>query len=216
MDSDYQGDFFSEQKGAVKPKKTGFLGKYSERRALPHIRIPVEYTVIYAIGILVLIILAYAVGVEQGKRSLPAKKVAASAEQRKRDTDKVLSEVRVMKRVAEDKPEKEPQQQAKDAEKSDRTEEVAVTETVKPIVEKDVKPLPPGPEYVVQLASFRDENNARSAVNQLTVKGIKAAYSRKGDWYQVFAGGYATNAEAQRVKIKLSDDYSDSYIRKIK
>ena len=117
MDSKFQGDFFKEETGRVKPKKMGFLAKYSERRALPQIRIPIEYTVLYAIGILVLIILAYAVGIERGKKFSSAKDIAHSVEERKRETDDVISEVRAIKRRAEEEAAKKDSGTIKEIEK---------------------------------------------------------------------------------------------------
>ena len=68
MDNDYQNDFFAEQVSIKKARKPHqIMQRYSQRRLLSHIRVPVEYIVIIAIITLVLIIIAYAIGVERGK-----------------------------------------------------------------------------------------------------------------------------------------------------
>ena len=217
MDSKFQGDFFKEETGRVKPKKMGFLAKYSERRALRQIRIPIEYTVLYAIGILVLIILAYAVGVERGKKFSSAKDIAHSMEERKRETDDVISEVRAIKRRAEEEAaKKEAEEVVSQDVQVDPEKKIYMEKTGAAIKETVAVPALDGPEYIVQLASFKNEEHAKEAVSKLDDEGVRAGYTRKGDWYQVYVGGYGTNAEAQRIKIKLSEQYGDSFIRKIK
>jgi len=54
--------------------------------------------------------------------------------------------------------------------------------------------------YTVQLASFRNRDNAIDEVRKLKKRGVKADYTYKGGWFQVFAYGYATKQEALKAK----------------
>ena len=68
MDNKFQHDFFGDHNREGDPRKLGFLSKYSKHRLLPHLRVPIEYVVVAGIVMLVLVIIAYAIGVERGKR----------------------------------------------------------------------------------------------------------------------------------------------------
>lgn len=63
----YKNDFFDGQLPEQNGKKPAFLDKYGEQRYLPQVRVPIEYTAVIAIVMLVAIIVAYAIGVERGK-----------------------------------------------------------------------------------------------------------------------------------------------------
>jgi len=59
--------FHSHQFEKKKPGKFPVLDKYKEHRFLPHVKISVENLVIISIGILIAVIVAFAIGVERGK-----------------------------------------------------------------------------------------------------------------------------------------------------
>ena len=70
--------------------------------------------------------------------------------------------------------------------------------------------------YVVQLASFKNEDSANREVRKLNRRGVEASVARKGEWYQVFATGYDTIDEATKAKRDLGEYYVDCYIRRVK
>lgn len=65
--SGFKDDFFDGQPPDQKGKRAPFLDKYGEQRYLPQVKVPIEYTAIIAIVMLIAIIVAYAIGVERGK-----------------------------------------------------------------------------------------------------------------------------------------------------
>ena len=69
MEKNFRHDFFDDKISERKSRKPAFLSKYSKHRLLPHLKIPMEHVIIIAIGILILLSIVYAIGVERGKRS---------------------------------------------------------------------------------------------------------------------------------------------------
>ena len=59
VDNNYQQDFFGSDHRQKKGKRPGLLNGYSKQRFLPYMKIPIEYTVMIAIGVLVLMIIIY-------------------------------------------------------------------------------------------------------------------------------------------------------------
>lgn len=200
MTDNFQSDFFEDRFYGKKGKKPHLLERYSKQRFLPYIKIPIEYTVISAIALLVLVIISYAVGVERGKsfsgvRPVEVQEITPFAdEQTTRET------------ADEDLPEEMP---------SPEIAEKPAEEKVKEEAEKEVT-VSAEAGYVVQLASFRNERSARDEVNKLKRKGVEARMEKRGEWYQVYAAGYRTIQEAKRAKVELAADYKDCYIRQLK
>ena len=206
-DNNYQNDLFGDDLEGRRISRPSILNRYYKQRVLPQVRVPVEYTVIVAIGVLVLIVIAYAVGVERGKRISAGAAGRASVEEiiaaEKKlespvifagdeepvlfggDAIEALDEEDIMNEGGEGGPES-----------SGEDEDVSV--------------------YVIQLASFKNEDSARREVEKLNARGVKARVARKGEWYQVFATGYDTIDEAARAKRDLSEKYVDCYIRRVK
>ncbi|MFH1552096.1 MAG: SPOR domain-containing protein [Candidatus Omnitrophota bacterium] len=211
-DANFQNDFFGEQFHAKKGRKSRLLSRYSQQRFLPHIRIPVEHTVILAIGVLILIIISYAVGVERGKRMPPAKLVIA------RETASVALEEKEVAKAPQPAPDKdmpELRQQFKAEPEADRLgSDIDVAGEQAQIEIKTDTSVSAGTVYIVQLASFKDRYSANKEINKLKEKGVEAHFTKKGQWYQVYATGYRTIDEAKKAREKLITDYEDCYIRK--
>ena len=75
-----------------------------------------------------------------------------------------------------------------------------------------------GPEagrYVVQVASFADREAAETARTRLAGKGFRASVVTKGRYYVLFAGGFATYAQATESANRLRGAYRDCFIRKL-
>jgi hypothetical protein len=68
MDNKFQHDFFGDLQREREARKKRFLSRYSKHRFLPHLRVPTEHVVVTVIAVLVLVIVAYALGIERGKR----------------------------------------------------------------------------------------------------------------------------------------------------
>ena len=216
-DNNFQQDLFSGSFREKKDRRPGLFDGYSKQRFLPYVKIPIEYTVIIAIGMLVLMIISYAVGVERGKRvsKIPAA-VATKTVIKEPGTSEAFSS----------KTASMPQE-----------EKVSLVETEDLVEEVDVKDIDPyegsrddyvgaPPEepleeikesvYTVQLASFKSADSAKGEIDKLKRQGIQAEMSKPGDWYQVYASGYQTIEEARSAQKKLREYYQDCYIRKVK
>lgn len=200
-DNSYQNDLFGEDSYEKKARKTSFFNKYAPQRFLPHIKIPIEYTIIVLILVLILVIVAYAVGVEAGKRSLDPSLVE----------EKVLYEVK-LEQLKKDMDAREVQREAEEP----IIEEQAplVREIPLEISEEEINTSQDG-GYVIQLASFKKELSAREELNKLRDKGVSAFISESGDWYMVRAGSYPTIEKAREVRELLEEYYTDCYIRKV-
>jgi hypothetical protein len=207
----FQDDFFGNQVSGKAGGRPRILSKYSKQRFLPHVRVPIEYTIIGAIGVLVLVIIAYAVGVEKGKRvsgetfaSSPGRIQAAA------ETDEEL-DMSFSGTVEEEWP------------VPAETEEADLRESAEDSAGRDVEtaageeeaPGSGAAPYIIQLASFKNRSSAEREIKELEQKGYEARSSKKGLWYQVYASGYRTIDEAKRAQRRLSEDYQDCYIRKV-
>ena len=205
----FQEDFFDEQLPEQKGRKPPFFGKYSDQRYFPQLSIPIEYAAVVAIGVLIAIIVAYAIGVERGKNMaidpaarllgrsliddetkplLDVEMVEKQAEQLMKEAEKIEADVAV------------PEQQTKDTQGAATALEARSTD---------------GTVYMLQLASTKNETYANEEARKLKGKGYAAVVSRKGDWFKIYIP-YSTMEEADKAKKKLVADYKDCLIVKSK
>jgi len=96
-------------------------------------------------------------------------------------------------------------------EKEGAAERKAAKEETKREEERAPEVKPPAAElYFVQVASFRQEANAKSLMRRLKEKGYKVRIVQvtlgKGKWWRVKVGGFAERGEAERVKGALEKE----------
>lgn len=96
-------------------------------------------------------------------------------------------------------------------EKEGAAERKAAKEEAKREEERAPEVKPPAAElYFVQVASFRQEANAKSLMRRLKEKGYKVRIVQvtlgKGKWWRVKVGGFAERGEAERVKGALEKE----------
>ena len=96
-------------------------------------------------------------------------------------------------------------------EKEGAAERKAAKEETKREEERAPEVKPPAAElYFVQVASFRQEANAKSLMRRLKEKGYKVRIVQvtlgKGKWWRVKVGGFAERGEAERVKGALKKE----------
>lgn len=190
-DDSFQNDFFGNQVREKKSRKSRLLDEYSKQRFLPHIRIPVEFIVIIAIGTLVLLIISYAVGIERGKRLSDIKY----------EKEQVEELVPIERRVVDKEV------------RGSMTKSSGILETIEN--PKDISPSRKS-GYIIQLASFKNEGSARAEIKKLKKKGVKGRLTKSGEWYLVYATGYRKISDAKKARQELIADYEDCYIRKVK
>ena len=169
-----------------------------------------------AIGMMVLIIVSYATGVEKGKRSsmTDLKKIpgeTALVAEGEGVTDSLFQPDDAVE-YPENLGEKEPDTgKAEDEEEETEVREKEEEESkIRKKASTDVDA-----RYDIQLASFKKETLARLEVTKLKRKGFDAALAKSGRWYQVYATGYKTIDEAKKAREELAGDYKDCYIRRV-
>lgn len=214
VDSGFHNDLFDGQFSDRKRKKPELLARISQQRVLPQVKVPVEYTVIMAIGVLVLVIVAYAVGVERGKRMVAVvPHVQAEVfevyedggvEENNDVTYPVIKEEDIV--VERDVTEVFESKGDDAADVVGRSEEAEVSEGMSS----------EGPEYQILLASVRSEEDAIREKDKLTEKGFDPDFVKIGEWYQVYAAGYRTRKAAEEAKKKLADEYSTCFIKRVR
>ncbi|MBU0682824.1 MAG: SPOR domain-containing protein [Candidatus Omnitrophota bacterium] len=224
-DKDFQKDFFEEGVSYLTTvKKPRRIKRYSEKRLLAYIRIPVEYIVILSIGVLVLLIISYAVGVKSGETRMNAKFVVSEMpvigqnEVLKEDLGAVQlldSEPLVQKEpvkleepVTEDVP-------GKIEENFDNTDNALILGEEIVTTSEKASSTRDGSVYIIQLASFKNEKSAQKEIHALEQMNLNVEVVKKGEWYQVSAVGYETIKEAKDAKEKLTETYTDCYIKRI-
>ena len=236
-DNMYQNDFFGAEHEERKRLKMGALSDYAKQRYLPYLKIPIEYTVIIAIGIMVFVIVAYAVGVKVGRSGRDAQtrtetgSVPVKIEYAEMSSDDPAVEATAKPGVVgtsagtgaysyevpgADVSGFDPYEGARNdyvgAPPGEGIPEVEET----PVPTEKPAPTVPDSVYVVQLAAFSDEAKASEAAKVLGGKGVEAHVSHKGSWYQVYASGYNTIETARKARTKFQEMYPDCYIRKVK
>lgn len=205
----FQDDFFDEQLPEQKGRKPPFFGKYSDQRYLPQISVPVEYAAVIAIGVLIAVIVAYAIGVERGKKISrdPGDGLLNRADIEEETTP--LLDVEMVEKQAE--------QLMKEAEKTET--DMAVpgipANDAAAMVPVAAAPIKDRTIYMLQLASTKNELYANEEVKKLKGKGYEASVSRKGDWFKIYVP-CDTMEEADKAKKKLAPDYKDCLIVKSK
>jgi len=216
-DENFQTDLFGSGSRTKKEKKVWNLPGYAEQRVLPFIRIPIEYTVIFGIVVLVLIVVSYAVGVERGKGMAQVNAINVD-----------YSQEIMVKEPAQKSSGKNAPLILKEVEAELFDEGISVEETEKELMPPE-KSVPVSvssakqtvatdtkASYTVQLISYKSEKYCSDEIEKLKKDGVDARMEKKGDIYQIYATGYSTMDEARKAQDKLSKKYPDCYIRRIK
>ncbi|MFH1798034.1 MAG: SPOR domain-containing protein [Candidatus Omnitrophota bacterium] len=228
IDSDFQKDLFGGQVCEKKGRKPRLLSRYSERRFLPYVSVPIEYAVIIAIGILVLTVIAYAVGVERGRNIS-----GISGDNKGKGKEHRIEKPRDIQQIVKTKQSEEAVEDETLAAVScavdnelvykplqEDTNEILeekekINDAFSILLEEDTKDKTQ-PLFAIQLASFKKESLAKSEVSKLEKRNIKADFTKKGEWYQVCASGYETVGSADKAKEELRKNYKDCFIRRIR
>ncbi|MDP8259247.1 MAG: SPOR domain-containing protein [Candidatus Aadella gelida] len=203
-------DLFDQDFEKEKSKMLRRFKQYPRQRFLPVIRIPLEYTVIISIGVLLFVVVAYAVGVETGKR-VRVKDAGVGRDIPIQLWDEVQGSggESVGFKKDEMNSEQTPLQEEKDVnlaneEKSPLEVEPSLGEV------SDVSET----VYTLQLASFKNEGTAKDEAKDLKERGLVANMAKRGGWYQVYTEGYRTIDEAKEAQKTLTEEYKDCYIKK--
>ncbi len=213
IDIDFQKDLFGEQVCEEKARKPRLLCRYSERRFLPYVKIPIEYIVIIVIGMLVLTVIAYAVGVEKGRNTAGAKIGRDITIEQTENAIKVETEEPATSTIPNELVYKPLEEDTSEI----LRENEKINDDFSVLLEKETEKQEQVHElYTIQLASFKKEELAKKELQKLKKENITADVTKKGEWYQVYAVGYHTIEEANKAKEELLKEYKDCYIRRVK
>ena len=226
-DNDFKNDFFEDRCSGTKKKNPRLVNRYSEGGARSHLKVPIEYAVILAIVILTLMTVSYAVGVKNGKSVVKMEYMREDGPEAPAESNAKEPDINVVLETV--KTDNEILTRDENAEESGESEESEIIgfslpeDSVEVIPEEqkqykkteDVS-LFDETEYIICLASFKDENSAVRDTSVLKDRGIKTRTTKKGQWYQLYASGYRTIDEARAAKEELIENYKDCYIKRIK
>ena len=101
---------------------------------------------------------------------------------------------------------------------SEKSEEVATIAPTEGLPSEETRPIG---AYTVNMASFKDKDNAERYAAELKTKGIDAFdwevdLPQTGKWYRVSVGGFATREEAETYAKELkARGISDTFITKV-
>jgi len=170
--------------------------------------VTLETAVFLGIGILMAMVLAFALGVEKGARQVVApevleEKAAAQAVPSARPTPLVKTTPTGITKT----------------DKSAKIAERPAASAFKPPVTQGMKkpapaPLAPTGTYTIQIATFRNRQSAEEEAARLKKSGYTAAIALSGEFYAITVGNYAFRVDAERDLKRLRPAYSDCYIRK--
>ncbi|MDD3089567.1 MAG: SPOR domain-containing protein [Candidatus Omnitrophica bacterium] len=173
---------------------------------MPLIKLPVEYAAVLSIVVLITVIVAYAAGVEQGKRLAYGPNAIGRVIQ---PDDEEAFPV-----FDEDLLEKKAQELLRRVENEEKTEETekAVEETpALPAEDNTLQPKEQVITHLLQLASSKNEVFANEEISRLRARGYDARISKKGDWFKIYIP-CGSKEDAEKAKKKLEIDFNDCII----
>lgn len=188
MSREHQDEFFrefKEEKGSIKK----MADKITQGHKKLYVNLPVENIVFAIIIIIMAVVVAFALGVERGKRLVDTKTGGGSTYEEALATEPQIRMAPIEITAGERKePEKEEIPLEKLQEKS--------------------KP------YVIQLISYKKEQRAINERDRLSRSNVTTFIVPSGDWYQVCAGGYENIKEAKSALQNFAKEYKGCFIRK--
>jgi len=196
MSKELQKELFGEFK-VKEPRFRQIARKMLPQRKMRILHVSLESVIFVAILIILCIVVAFALGVEKGKRSghLPSSDVAEPVVALRQDKGIVPEEVidnkviPVVDNVLEPVAEYVPDEQVGDSSN----------------IEKP---------YTIQLIAYKDKKKALDKVNEFKNKGYESSIIERQDWYQVCTGSYSGREEAKRDLQKFSAKYPGCFFRK--
>lgn len=150
------------------------LGVNAPRRFY-NITFSIEQIIFVVIGLLILFVVSFSLGVEKGKRQ------AIIKEQKLFQEEPVKEEVKKPELILEPLPVPAPKL---------------------------------SPSYVIQVASYKDNNEAEDEKRSLEKKGYTAEIAVSGKYSVIYITGFASKKEAQEVVTKIKGKHKDCFIKK--
>jgi hypothetical protein len=183
MAAEHQKELFEEFK-KEKRKIDKIADKIKHRKKL-YLHVPVENMVFVAIVVIMCAVVAFALGVERGKRYAGIRTAPES---------EPLGAKALMQPI-----------------ELESIEVSTLTKKRPAVTERDVTE---GIAYTIQLISYRKKEYAENEREKLLKKGIDAFIVSSGNWHQVCAGVYDNIQDAKEAQSELSENYKGCFIRR--
>lgn len=201
MDSKgYQQELFEEFEEPT--RRPRFLRKKKFPQKFFSLRLSQEKLVFLTIGLVVLLLVSFSLGVERGKRlsripqeaKSPHPKLAARIQEPGLSKDENLKE---SARNPQTKIGAEGQQQA--------------------LATPEKETLPPKAirSYAVQVATYKREELAQRELKRLELEGYNSFVGRRGRYFEVCVGPYSNKADAEASLKALRKRYQDCLLRRM-
>ena len=206
MSTERQNELFGE----FVRKKGGFekiAEKMTEKRKSLYATVPVENIVFAVIIVIMVIVTAFALGVEQGTRL--ARTETQEAPKISKNEIK-LPEIQVAPVEASRPVARAESDLLKDVSSSGESSAPAKPENAKSPVPAA---KPDKTRYTVQLISYKQKHLALREKSRLAAKKMDAFLIKDGDWYQVCTGNYEDMKQAKIALEGLKGAYSGCFIR---
>ncbi len=185
-----QRELFEEFGSVEKPKypKNAFQNKPK-----PTVTLSYEHIIFVIIGVIILSIIVFSLGVERGKRIVFRNKLFS--------TDDINSDERFKSAKEYDDIDTAEGQEVKPPAAAEDKQEEAAEDIILP--------------YTVQVASYKSNAAAESRAEDLKLEGYEAFTMEKGEYYIMCIGRFADKADAAAENKRLRKRYSDCFVRKI-
>jgi len=196
----FQPELFKDLQSDQKPKR--FQVPHFPGRFL-RFRVAYEDAVFTLLGLILVLLAGFCVGVERGKRIEPEPAVLNTAG------------------VAT----------ARESAPAPEAPPVAPSETVRPaqarralpVIPAGVSPAPvlssgavePKGGFAIQLATYVGQDAAREEVKRLAKKEIRAQVLKQGRYYELRASGYRSRSEAKQALAALRKSYPDAFMKSV-
>ena len=185
-----QPELFDEIENPSRPRR--FQPPLFPHRFL-RIRVAYEDLVFTVLGAFLILLAGFCLGVERGKKVAhmqPAQTTSAEPSNESIQLPQVSVPVQIQR------------QHERRAAHTEETRKQSTTESA-------------NDKYVIQLASYIDNQAAQSERQRLSRKGINAQVVKQGRYFELRAGGYKSRSEAQVSLDTLKKIYRDGFIKRL-
>ena len=194
----FQPELFRDLPSDQKPKHfqfANFPGRFLR------LRVAYEDAVFTLLGLVLVVLAGFCIGVERGKRLGPqAEIVSAEGVATARENVPVPGTARTVA-VAPAQPRKP----------------IPIIPAAVPAAPQSASeaPLPAGGGFAIQLATYTGQEMAQQEVLRLTKKGVRAQIIKQGKYLELRAVGYRSKQEAKTALAGLRAKYPDAFLKQV-
>ena len=195
----FQPELFGDLPPEQKPKHfqfANFPGRFLR------LRVAYEDAVFTVLGLVLVVLAGFCLGVERGKRLGPQPEVMSMAGVA---TAQNLSVAGPSNAAAPAVPAAVPA----------RKTIPVIPAAVSPVPAPAVAEPPTGGGFAIQLATYMGPQAAQEEVRRLAKKGVQAQVLKQGKYLELRAGGYRSKQEAKSALSGLRKQYPDAFLKRV-